>query len=125
MADDVELVALLSALEEQPTDLDRAWRYWRGLDNWQGCDIRSGAFVVRAFCAAALAGPRGAAALAAAYSELHALSGESPRLFFADRELRSALSRSLAGLTDQDRRRVEWVLGCVTGSGSDRPRLRL
>lgn len=116
MADDAELAALLSALEEQPADLDRAWRYWRALGNWQGCDIRSGGHVVRAFRTAALASAEGAAAFASAYSELHALSGEGPRLFFVNRELLSALTRALERLPGEDRHRVEWVLVCVTGS---------
>jgi hypothetical protein len=116
MADDAEIAALSRALAEQPADLDRAWRYWRALGDWRGCDVRSGGYVVLAFRAAALAGPAGAAAFAAAYAELHALSGEAPRRSFVDRELRSALARALRHLTGANRRRVEWVLGCVSGA---------
>jgi hypothetical protein len=53
MASDAELAALLAELEKQPADLDRAWRYWRALGDYEGCDIRSGNYVVQAFRAAA------------------------------------------------------------------------
>jgi hypothetical protein len=117
MVDDTELEALASSLSEQPASLDRAWRSWRALSGYRSCDIRSGEHVVRAFRAAALADAEGAAAFARAYAELHALSGEGPRLFFVDRDLQGALSRAVPSLSGEDRRQVEWVLSCVGGQG--------
>jgi hypothetical protein len=124
MASDAELAALLSALDEQPADLDRAWRYWRALGEYEGCDIRSGSYVVRAFRAAALASPAGAAAFSCAYFQLRACSHEGPRRCYVDRELHSALLRSLGSLTGDDRNWVEWVLRCV-GISAKRPWWRI
>lgn len=109
MVHDTELNAIASALSEQPTSLELAWRYWNALGGG-----RSGRYVVLAFRAAALAGVEGVAAFAQAYAELHAVSGEGPRQAFVDRDLRHALSQALPLLTINDRQRVEWVLSCVS-----------
>jgi hypothetical protein len=109
MINDVELNAIAASLDDAPACLERAWRYWEALGG-----SRSGGELVRAFRIAALASPEGAAAFAQAYVQLHAVSGEGPRPFFVDPELRCALACAIPSLSENDRRAVEWVLGCAS-----------
>jgi hypothetical protein len=110
MVNATQLAALASSLHDEPTSLERAWRYWRALGEYQGHDVRSGVYVVQAFHAAALASPNGAAALARAYIELFKSTGEGPRSCLVDSELHTALSRAMDSLRGDGRLEVQWIL---------------
>src|SRR5437868_5643897 len=78
-----ESVRLERELAADPTNLELAWRYWRLLGRDPGRDVRSGAYVFRAFRPAALASPAGMVAFTRAYHELFCNSAEPPRLLDA------------------------------------------
>jgi|ERR1019366_7460774 hypothetical protein len=100
-----ELQALRQNLEQDPTNLELATRYWTAVGSFQ-----SGGYVREAYRDAALASSVGAAAFVRAYRELFLCSGEGPRMAFFDELLIQALKVYLPQLTGEDRSNVEWVL---------------
>jgi len=89
-------------------DVEHAWAYWNSLGSINGCDIRSGIDVVRAFRAAALQSSAGVVAFATAYRQLFDKSGERPRAL--DAELKKIAASALSSLGPEDREVVEWLL---------------
>jgi hypothetical protein len=101
------------ALISDPTNIDAASRCWKALGSWQ-----SGGHVIEAFRAAALASREGVVAFARAYRELFENSGEAPRPVLFDDELFRALKASVAGLPENERVNLQWVLESLRSSGA-------
>jgi hypothetical protein len=100
-----ELQALRQSLQQDPTNLELANRYWTAVGSFQ-----SGRYVGEAYRDAALASSVGTAAFARAYRELFLCSGEGPRMAFFDEPLIEALKAHLLQLTGEGHSDVEWVL---------------
>jgi hypothetical protein len=106
-----QVLELRYAMKGDPTNIEIATRYWRALATYDGkYDIRSGSHVVEAFRETALSSPEGVLALANAYKELFAISGEGPRPEYFDENLTNSLRRSLTELPEEQRSVVQWVL---------------
>ena len=108
MTDDSEFLALEQALAADPENLELAWRYWHALGSWDGCDIRAGIYVHRAFRAAALSSVAGVLAFARAYRQLFELSGEGPRSL--DPAMAKACEAVLPDLVGEEWSLVKWLL---------------
>ena len=104
------LAELKKVLDSDPTSIEAAHRYWAALGSFAGNDVRSGGYVIESYRGTALASREGAVALARAYQELFAKTGEVPQAALFDGELIGALRRRLAELSGEERGLVEWVL---------------
>jgi len=100
-----ELNALRLALNQDPTNIELADRYWAVIGFAQ-----SGGAVRDAYGEAAVASSAGAAALARASRDLFRRTGEMPKAVHFNEKLIQALKHHLGTLTGQDHSNVEWVL---------------
>jgi hypothetical protein len=102
------LESIRRSLNDDPTNLELANRYWAALEG-----ARSGRYVIVAYREAALASGVGAAAFARAYRELFDDSGEGPRLAYFDQPLIEALQHNLSELLGTDCENVQWILRSI------------
>ena len=108
------LAQFKKALDDDPTNVEVATRYWSALASVAGSDVRSGGYVIEAFRECALDSDTGVIAFAKAYRELFEKSGEKPRAELFDKKLAQALGARLPSLTADDRSRVEWLLSHIS-----------
>jgi len=107
---DRAIETLRQALHADPANLDIADRYCKAIATYPGGDIRSGGDIIGAYRAAALKSPQGVIALASAYRDLFAVSGEQPWPAYFDEDLVRALQHYLPELPEEDRSTVQWIL---------------
>jgi len=111
-----EIATLREALRSNPTNLERANRYWFALagDTTKGqADLRTGSNVIEAYREAALSSRQGVEALAAAYRDLFEMSGENPSPAHFDQSLLRALKAELPEVSGEGRRNLEWLLRSI------------
>ena len=105
---------LRQRLDQDPTNLELANRYWHALGSYEGHDVRSGALLIGTYRAAALNSREGVTALTRAYRQLFLISGESPRVDLFDEELITSLIRSAPELPKSMQSEVNWILQSIT-----------
>ena len=108
------LAQFKKALDDDPTNVEVAIRYWSALGSVGGYDVRSGGYVIEALRQCALDSDAGVIALAKAFRELFDWNGETPRPELFDEELVQALRTRLPALTNGQRSCVEWVLSNIS-----------
>jgi hypothetical protein len=107
---DEEIAIVRQSLENDPTNIELANRYWATIA--QG-DYRSGRYVIDAYREVALTSSTGAATLARAYRELFLDSGEAPYAHLFDERLIEALRSYVPQMAEGDRINVQWVLPTI------------
>ena len=108
-----KLANFKKTVEANPASIEAANRYWDALGSFGGEDVRSGGYLIEAYRACALASRAGVVALACAYQELFAKSGEAPRAELFDQELIRVIQTRLPELSNGDRATVQWVLSSI------------
>lgn len=104
---DEALARIRQSLEEDPTNIELANRYWAKITEG---GYRSGCYVIEAYREAALVSSTGAATLARAYRELFLDSGEKPRRQYFDARLIESLRNYVPQMVEGDRANVNWIL---------------